>query len=140
MIYTERTRYIKSSQGRFIPTNIVNNPSELKAYLKGYGSCGEPPESYGKNTRKANLYKYGLAVSQEKQKLKSYDGGRTFLAPKPKEPTPMRESEIRDLEDNVTLLTQQVGKNNPFFVPRWAFSNIAEGEMQPNYDFSRSNN
>jgi len=140
MTETERTRYIKNSHGKFIPTNLVSNLSELKAYLKGYSGGGEPPESYGKNTRRANLYRYGDAVCAEQKKLKSYDGGKTFLAPKLKEPKPMRESEIRDLEDNVTLLTQQVGRTNPSFIPRWAFSYIPEGDMQPNYDFSRSCN
>lgn len=140
MTNAERTRYIQDAKGRFIPTNIVGNPQKLKDYLHGYGRRQALPSELKISVKRTNTYNYGSAVYEEKHRLKSYDGGRTFLSPKLKNPTPMRESEVRDLEDNVTLLTQQVGKDNPSFVPRWAFSNLAEGEMQPNYDFSRSYN
>ena len=117
---TREKTYIKDSEGRFIPTDLIETRTELKAYLAGYGS-GEAsgvPEKYTNSKRLSNLYLFGAAVESNGDSLYTRNGTH-YHTRKLRNPRPFS-GNLRDFNEptfiNEALPSQSPGRE----IPRWA--------------------
>lgn len=126
----ERTTYIKDSEGRFIPTHLVETRAEIKAYLEGYGK-GEGssvPEKYESSKKLRNLYLFGAAVGKNSNTFYTRNGvhyhPRALRRVEPFSGLGRDHTEPSEIE----LATAHVGeaRAKTGYLPSWAFPNFSE--------------